>query len=105
VREGCSHELKAWPHFFRSVWDGTKTFELRRDDRGYQVGDILLLREYDPDRDDLPCGERYTGRELTARVEYILVGGQLGLEEGYVIMSIKRMQRSSASSRFPAEVA
>jgi hypothetical protein len=98
-----SHELKCWPEFFQAIWDGDKAFELRRNDRGYAVRDMLLLREYDPDRDDLECGKRFTGRELTAEVVYILHGGrsQFGVEEGYVCMSIRVMQRSTTSSRFP----
>ena len=41
------HELKTWPQFFDSIVDGTKTFELRKDDRGFEVGDAVLLRECD----------------------------------------------------------
>lgn len=94
-----AHELKAWPQYFRRVWDGSKTFEVRRDDRGFGVGDVLLLREYDPELDSKNPGERWTGRELTASVTYLLRGGQLGIEKGYVVMSIKLIQRSGASSR------
>ena len=34
------HNLKAWPEFFDAVADGRKTFEVRRNDRGYREGDI-----------------------------------------------------------------
>ena len=44
-----THDLKIWPEHFRAVASGEKTVELRTDDRGYEVGDELLLREYDPD--------------------------------------------------------
>jgi hypothetical protein len=30
------HELKMWPEFFKHVWSGDKTFELRVDDRGFR---------------------------------------------------------------------
>ena len=97
-----AHELKTWPQFFRRVWDGTKTFEIRRDDRNFAVGDVLFLREYDAGLEDKPCGERYTGRELTANVVYAL-RGYAGIEDGYVLLGIERLQR--ASSRLPtAEV-
>jgi len=42
-----THELKILPQYFRELYRGNKTFELRKDDRDYQVGDYLVLREYD----------------------------------------------------------
>lgn len=43
------HELKIWPQFYRRVADGSKTFEIRDNDRGFQMGDTCELREYDPE--------------------------------------------------------
>lgn len=77
-----THELKTWVEFFGAVADHRKRFELRRDDRGFNVGDELWLREWYP-------GLGYTGRELRKRVSYIFRGGQFGLEPGFVIMSIE----------------
>lgn len=59
------HLLKTWPTYFDAVKSGVKTFELRRDDRGYKVGDILDLREYDP-------GSGWTGRQCIRDVTYVL---------------------------------
>lgn len=97
------HELRTWPEYFQAVWDGRKAFELRRDDRpgGFQVRDLLHLREYDPDLEDQEPGERYTGRELTARVTYVLRGGAFGLEAGYAVLGLQLMQRAN-SGRLPA---
>jgi len=77
------HELKTWTEHFQDVWDGIKTFELRKNDRDYKVGDILLLREYNLDENE------YTGNTIHKYVTHILEGGQFGLEEGYIIMSIE----------------
>lgn len=72
------------------MWSGSKPFEVRRDDRGFAPGDVLHLREWDP------SSSSYTGHELTARVTYVLRGGALGIEDGYVVMGIERMQRSTS---------
>lgn len=77
------HELKILPKYFKAVCDGSKTFEIRKNDRGFKVGDTLLLKEWD-DNTRMP-----TGREVIAEVTYILYGNpQFGLHEDYCIMSI-----------------
>lgn len=43
-----AHILKCHPHFFAAIVEGRKTFEIRRNDRNYCVGDTFTLREYDP---------------------------------------------------------
>ena len=79
------HELKILPQDFQSVWNGTKTFELRKDDRDYQRGDILVLREWD--------GEKYTGSAICVKVTYILQNAEkYGLKDGYVIMGIRHLE-------------
>lgn len=73
------HRLKTLPHMFDAVRDGIKSFEIRRNDRGFQAGDILFLRKYDPTHrgylDDEP---------LVRRVTYVLNG--FGLDAGFVVM-------------------
>jgi Domain of unknown function (DUF3850) len=61
------HRLKCWPQSFAPLLANTKTFDLRRNDRDYQVGDVLLLQEWDRDRG-------YSGREVKRRVGYVLRG-------------------------------
>lgn len=80
------HHLKTWPDIFVVVWSGNKKFEIRKNDRGFQVGDVLVLQEYDP---ETKC---YSGHEITCDVEWLLEGGQFGLEEGYVCMSLDNMR-------------
>jgi Domain of unknown function (DUF3850)/Antitoxin VbhA len=77
------HELKTWPEHLQAVKRGVKTLEIRRDDRGYQAGDVLHLREWEPN------GKGYGGEELRVRVTHVLPGGQFGLVDGYVAMSIR----------------
>lgn len=95
------HELKCWPEYFRAIKRGVKTFEIRRNDRDFKTGDILILEEWDPDE------EEYTGDQITAFVKYAMhndaVGltrandgnGPLsGLEYGYVIMALEIMEKA-----------
>ena len=42
------HELKIWPQYYHAVAGGSKTFEVRKNDRGYQKGDRVTLRCFDP---------------------------------------------------------
>ena len=77
------HELKTWPEYFKDVAAGIKTFELRKNDRDFQVGDELVLKEYDPKED------KYSGRYRTVLVMNVFRGdGTWGLMEGYCIMDI-----------------
>lgn len=45
------HELKIWPQYYCRVADGSKTFEVRKNDRGFQPGDSVVLREWDPKKE------------------------------------------------------
>lgn len=40
------HELKVVPPYFDALVSGGKTFEVRKNDRAYQRGDVLKLREW-----------------------------------------------------------
>jgi len=76
------HELKTWQGYFQEVLMGYKTFDLRKDDRNFKIGDTLILKEWDNHL------EVYTGREIARGISYVLKGGIFGLEEGYVILSL-----------------
>lgn len=70
------HELKIHPQYYSRVADGTKTFEIRDNDRSFQKGDTVVLKEYDPKpvnpTDKVPKG--YTGsHDLTFTIGYIHV--------------------------------
>lgn len=75
------HKLKILPTYFEEVRLGNKTFELRKNDRPYNIGDILILQEFD--------NNGYTKKELTREITYILQGGNYGLDKDYCILGIK----------------
>ena len=76
-----THHLKTWPEHFEPVHSGVKSFEFRADDRGFEVGDLLELEEWDPET------EAYTGRDVTALVVFIMRECP-GLPAGYCVMGI-----------------
>jgi hypothetical protein len=87
-----THELKVWPEEFEKVWVGDKTHEYRRNDRGYKVGDVLLLREFQP------VGEIYTGRELVAKISAISRGPEWGIPWGYATFSVRILRQAEVIS-------
>lgn len=88
---GCSHELKTDPAVFAAVLDGRKTWEIRKDDRGFEAGDRLTLRETKYTGAEMQAGAPlvYTGRAVETEVPYLLRGPVYGLADGWVIMSIR----------------
>ena len=87
------HELKTDPDVFQASFDGKKNYEIRWNDRGYQVGDTLILRETTysyADRMTLPNPKPliYTGRELNETINHVLDGGKYGLQQGWVILNL-----------------
>ena len=78
------HTLKTWPSYFNAVLSGEKTFEIRNnDDRGFQKGDIIVLREYDPEK---ITPKRYSGREIEKKITYVTNFNQL---DGFVVFGIR----------------
>lgn len=74
------HRLKISPEYYEAWANHKKKFELRKDDRGYEVGDYVWLCEWD--------GEHYTGRSTSLlQIKYILRNcPQYGLMDGYCIL-------------------
>jgi hypothetical protein len=76
------HELKVHPQFWQALLDGIRPFELRRNDRNYQVGQLARFYEYDP---------KYgaTGKLLMVKIIYILKPEDCpGLMPGFCILGI-----------------
>lgn len=68
-----THTLKTWPEYFEAVADGRKTFEIRKNDRDFSVGDRLILQEWIPPAIlDGRSDGKHTGRTVTKEITYIM---------------------------------
>lgn len=104
------HTLKIQPQYFSAVQSGAKPFEIRKNDCGFKVGDVLELEEWEPCSHceatgkvfarpnrfplvSVECHEcsgskgHYTGQSITRRVTYILEG--MGIEKGHLCMGLE----------------
>ena len=85
------HKLKILEPFADAVASGAKSFEVRKNDRGYNAGDLV---QFEPVRDDLlstairdhPVGGK------TFEITYVLSGW--GIESGYVAFGIAMKEES-----------
>ncbi len=59
-------EKKIWPEYFEKILSGEKTFELRLADWKCKPGDILVLKEWDPET------SKFTSRKIEKIVSYVL---------------------------------
>ncbi|MFH1685695.1 MAG: DUF3850 domain-containing protein [Candidatus Micrarchaeota archaeon] len=76
------HVLKTEHNCWQAIYNGTKTFEYRKNDRDFKIGDTLLLKNYYPETES-------TGGEIHCDITYILYGGKFGIPDDYCIMQLK----------------
>lgn len=77
-----THCLKIWREYYIFVESGHMNFQLRKNDRDFEPGDILILQEWCPD------SKEYTRKEVKVCVTYILTGGNFGLPDNLCILGI-----------------
>lgn len=89
------HQLKTLSRYWDAVLAGQKTFEIRRNDRNFHVGDILELI-----RGDIGAGNVFVPDPLTVRgnvvdievrVTYVLTEATDGVMPGYVVLGFRRL--------------
>lgn len=97
------HILKTDPDVFQAVLSGAKTFEIRLNDRGYAVGDVLGLRETKHTGAEMRAGAPlvYTGRECQRFVSHVLTG--YGLTDGWCCLSFRLPHAAGESSPVAGE--
>lgn len=75
-----THELKILPEYFVGIACGEKKAELRRNDRQFAIGDMLLLKE-------LGVTKEYSGRQVECVITD--VADVDAFAKGYVLLSIE----------------
>jgi len=81
------HELKIVDPYIDDVWEKRKTFEVRKNDRDFNVGDLILLKEY------IPESKSYGIRKLEVLITYLLDDSKY-CKEDLVIIGFKEVCRS-----------
>lgn len=82
------HELKLKLAFIKPIYNGEKTFEVRKNDRGFQKGDRIRFKAVD----ELGLHMRTKLDEMEFEITYVLSGW--GLEPGFVAFGIKPLPPS-----------
>lgn len=88
--EFITHELKLSIHFCDAVYNGRKSFEIRRNDRGFQTGDHIKFTPIRPGAtkpEDMYPDHPIKVQEYT--ITYILNGW--GLQTDYVVLAIRKL--------------
>lgn len=76
-----THRLKTVQPYFDAVMSGHKTFEVRKNDRSFQPGGLLILAEW--------TGSDFTGRECARKITYVLRDGhKFGVQPGFVVLGL-----------------
>ncbi len=77
------YELKVGKEHFYLQWTGRISFEICKKDQDFQVGDTLVLKEFNQETGT------YTGKECWRSVAWVLDDTTTGVESGYVVLSTK----------------
>lgn len=78
---GVVHCLKTHPSYFKAMCEGVKSFEIRKNDRGFEVGHHLRLFEF---IDGLGTTGWYIDVEITYICDYMQ-------KDGYVVLGTKKL--------------
>ncbi len=88
-RESKLHELKIWSEPFAAIVAGAKRAEIRRDDRGFEAGDMILLREWILSNQDNSSKQgRYTGQTWKGIITHVLRDNSSGIQPGFAMLSV-----------------
>jgi hypothetical protein len=78
---------KVTPEKFQSLKSGETTFEIRKNDKSYKVGDTLFFQEFNKTEN----GFGLTGNVISLRVCQTSTGFNLGVKPGYVVLGLNKI--------------
>lgn len=90
------HVVKIHDRYYDAVANGIKTFEIRKADRDYRVGDTLVLQRCNDKGNVVYHGDDNLGinvpDQIYCAIAYILTSEDFpdGIKEGYCVLGIKR---------------
>lgn len=91
------HKLKTEERYFDAVERGEKTFEVRKNDRAFQTGDMLVLIKTDEKGYHITEPDnRFKDITIRRRITYLLQGGQFGIEPQYCVLGLGPCEEESA---------
>lgn len=85
-----THRLKVFVKYADAIMNGTKTFEIRKNDRGYEVGDKIVFDVVTNEGYAVEAAARYPLNGATYRIDYILDDFE-GLAQKYVALAISKV--------------
>lgn len=87
------HELKIKHEYLIEVYMGRKTFELRKNDRDYQVGDLIRFIDIKQSNSGNCDCDIYIDKDTLYKITYILKNvEEYGLDKDYCILAIKKLE-------------
>ena len=91
------HNLKIEKSYFNAIMGGKKTFEIRNNDRDFQVGDLVTFDVIEitnlfGKEKAIACD---CGKGLVFTITYVLKNiPEYGLDDKYCVFGIKRMKEA-----------
>lgn len=86
------HELKILPEYFTEVLSRKKTFEIRKNDRGFQEGDTVILKEHTKKKG-------FSGNYVKAKITYV---SDFAQKQDFVVLAI-RLEKSGFNYKYKKE--
>lgn len=86
-----THNLMLNSHFVEAIYSGRKTFEIRRNDRGFQTGDHIVFTPFrSGEQDRAKMYPEHPIKDEEYEITYMLNGW--GLKEDFVVLGIRRVE-------------
>lgn len=92
VDQMTTHRLKVFVKYADAIMNGTKTFEVRKNDRGYKVGDKIVFDVVTNKGYAVGAAARHPLNGATYRIDYILDDFE-GLAQKYVALAISKVDK------------